>query len=90
MRAFFFAGVDDGCVVLDLPHLGLDLKWPLKMIEEIQGRVLELTPKQVSSYSETEWPELGAFVEQQLGSDAVKGADAAVTAFLFLYTSILG
>ncbi|KAG0603496.1 hypothetical protein M758_10G098000 [Ceratodon purpureus] len=85
------SGVDDGCV-LDLPQLGVNLKWPLKVIEEIvtQGHLLDPKPAHVASYAESEWPQLGAFVEQQLGLHAVKGADAAVTAFLFLYTSILG
>lgn len=81
----------DGCV-LDLPQLGVNFNWPLKVIEEIVTQVQLLEPKaaHVTSYAEAEWPQLTAFVEQELGLHAAKGADAAVTAFLFLYTSILG
>ncbi|XP_024360611.1 mevalonate kinase isoform X1 [Physcomitrium patens] len=87
-------GMDDSCV-LDLPQLGVYSKWPLKMIEELitQPHLLNPKPAHVTSYSESEWPQLAAFVERQvrsLSAKGAKGADAAVTAFLFLYTSILG
>lgn len=84
-------GIDD-CCLLDLPQLGVYTIWPLKMIKEIiaQPQAFEPKPAHVTSYSESEWPQLAAFVEQQLDDNATKGADAAISAFLFLYTSILG
>jgi len=62
------------------------------MMEETITQPLSLQPKpaEVTSYSESEWPQLAAFAEQQLDDNSTKGAEAAVTAFLFLYTSILG
>ena len=85
------AGTEDVCV-LDLPQLGVYFKWPLNVIEEIVNvaNLLDPKPSEVTSFSESELPKLSAFVEQQLTSDSVKGADAAVTAFLFLYASIVG
>ena len=85
------AEVDDTCV-LDLPQLGVNLKWPLKMIGGIitQSQLLEPKPTHVTSYVESEWLQLLAFVQEQLGLHSAKGADAAVAAFVFLYISILG
>jgi hypothetical protein len=78
--------------LLDLPQLGVYRIWPLTQMEEIitQPHLLEPKPAHVTSYSESDWPQLAAFVDQQLDENATKGADAAMTAFLFLYTSILG
>ena len=45
---------------------------------------------EVTSFFDSELLKLSAFVEQQLTSDSVKGAGAAVTTLMFLYASIVG
>lgn len=89
--AMCVTGIEEVCV-LDLPQLNVHFKWPLKVLKEIlkEPGQLEPRPSVVKAYSESELPKLTAFVESQLPSDPSKGAEAAVTSFLFLYASILG
>jgi len=79
-------------LVLELPQLNVHVSWSLKMIEEILDppSLQYPNPLVVKECSDSDMTRLGSFVVKQLSWGAPKGTVAAVTTFLFLYTSILG
>jgi hypothetical protein len=72
--------------------LNVHVSWSLKMIEEILDppSLQYPNPLVVKECSDSDMTQLGSFVVKQLSWGAPKGTVAAVTTFLFLYTSILG
>lgn len=83
---FFFSDNDDGVVELELKDLGLVFSWPSQRLREMFSE-LGLSSKTCS-------PEclkvITSLVEELSFPESKIGLSSGVSAFLYLYTSIIG